>query len=164
MRLRRRYDLEGLTSFDSADMTELAQQIILVEKKKNRRVAGSHAKRGSGAARRRKKRDGAAASDGASMCSGTTYQSEYSDLDGLDALAVSLHEEGEDEAEDGELRALRGFLEGVEEESPSERAWDEEAQPEEPVAPPSGRPMDAASEPTSEAPRAQQLCGVMDAS
>ena len=58
------------------------------------------------------------------MCSGTTYQSDFSDLDGLDALAISLHEEGDDddlEAARAFAPALGGFLgeiaEGVEEEA-----------------------------------------------
>ena len=122
------YDLEGLTSFgDDDDAADVPQAVILVEKKKLRQT-GSHAKRGSGAARRRKKKGGSGGEDGSSsMCSGTTYQSEYSDLDGLDALAISLHEEGDDddEAQHAFAPALRGFLGEIEE---GDEAEEEEAE------------------------------------
>ena len=111
------YDLEAMISIDEDAESEAPQAVILVEKKRLR-SKGSHAKRGSGAARRRKKRDaalggGSSADDGASsMCSGTTYQSDFSDLDGLDALAVDMYKEGYDDEDEGDglMPSLRGFL------------------------------------------------------
>ena len=124
------YDLESMLAIDEEHPSEdLPQPIVLVEKRKPKGKS-SHAKRGSGAARRRKKREGGmggGGDDGASsMCSGTTYQSDYSDLDGLDALAISLHEEMDDFEEDGLGPSLRGFLgEIVEGDEEGEEAGEE---------------------------------------
>ena len=117
------YDLDTMANLDY-EGSGASQSIFLVSKKKERERA--RAKRGSGAARRRSKRGGGGGGggdDGGSTCSGTSYQTDYSDLAGLDALAVALHEEDDDEGyglgegeEDGLLGAgLSGFLGDIEE-------------------------------------------------
>ena len=92
------YDLEGVTSIDEEAVAEAPQAVLLVDKRRKREE--KKAKRGSGAARRRRRKGGAGGGDdgSSSICSGTSYQSEASEL--LDALDLADDDEGAEAADE----------------------------------------------------------------
>ena len=95
------YDLDGMTSIGEAEDAEAPQAVILLDKKKTRDKKSSSAKRESGSARRRRRKGGG--EDGSSsICSGTSYQSDMSELTLADG----------DEAHDGadDFGALGEFM------------------------------------------------------
>ena len=102
------YDLDGMTSIGEASDAEAPQAVILLDKKKPR-DKGSAAKRASGAARRRRRKGGGGGEDGgSSVCSGTSYQSDMSDL--VDELTLADGDEAHDAADFGPLGEFMGSL------------------------------------------------------